>query len=396
MNTKPQYTAIPPEEAIPLWNQLASINPTNLTHAHNPSLFTFYTQYLKLSAYYFILYAHGQPIALLPLTSQRPKANRQPPTANSQQPTANSQQPTANSQQPTANSQQPTANSQQLFSLPHLSYGGIHWLSKPSFNVSEIYCTILEQIKKSTLAPGFYQVHLNKPLRTRPSLAKLNFRSLHQELPYTVSNKSTYWLKLHKTESEQLAQFTSNLRRKIRAASRKEVTVILGREELLSEFIPIYQRNMHRLGSPALAKAFFKHMIQACKKEEATIAIAYFEGKPIGGGLWLSYAGFCENSVFATLAKHNHLYTSYALHWAMIQHAQGRGDHTYSFGRSTTNSTVAHYKTQWPVQILPLYHNSTHPIKKNHHTRNLLTLIWKYLPPFLVNTLGPHIAKRIY
>jgi len=198
------------------------------------------------------------------------------------------------------------------------------------------------------------------------------------------------------SEQEQLAQFTPNLRRKIRAASRKGVRVKLGREELLNHLIPIYQKNMHRLGSPALGKQFFAHMIKACKKEEATIAIAYFEGKPIGGGLWLSYAGFCENSIFATLAKHNHLYTTYALHWAMIQHAQGRGDHTYSFGRSTTNSTVANYKTQWPVQIHPLFHNSTHPIKNTHRTRNLLTTIWKHLPPFLVNILGPHIAKRIF
>jgi len=360
VNKKSILNPIPPEEAIPLWNQLANTNPTNLTHAHNPSLFTFYSQYLHDHIFYLFLYAQNQVIGLLPLTH----------------------------------------HNKQLFSMPHLSYGGIHWLNEPHPDDESTLNKVSLILNQTTPPAGFYRLNLEDTHQINQHLPtitpQIQLRSTIPVLKHAQQNKAVYWMSLKSDPQQQMATFAPNLRRKIKSSLRKGIEVTHGGIELLNDFMPLYRKNLHRLGSPALGKDFFQHLLQTCPPEEATIAIAYHHGQPIGGGLWLSYHGFCENTHFATLPQHNHLYTTYALHWTLIKHAISNHHHTYSFGRSTTDSTVAHYKTQWPVQILPLYHNSTHPIKNTLASLAWLTKIWKHLPALIVNTIGPSIAKRIY
>ena len=361
MNKKNIFCPIPIEEAIPFWNHLASTNSVNPTHAHNPSLFTFYSKYLHDRVFYLFLYAQDQVVGLMPLAY----------------------------------------HNKQLFSMPHLSYGGICWLNESHPDDESVLHKVSLLLDQTASPAGFYRVHLEEAhLITENSQAEIfpqiQVRSTMPVLKHTEQKKAVYWMTVENDPRQQMEAFSSNLRRKIKASGRKGVEVTLGGVELLKDFMPIYRQNLHRLGSPALGFDFFQHLFQACKKEEAILVIAYHQGQPIGGGLWLSYSGFCENTHFATLPKHNHLYTSYALHWAMIQHAQGRGEHTYSFGRSTIGSTVEKFKTQWPVEVHPLYYNSTYPIVNRITSKTWLSKIWKHLPSFLVNAIGPSIAKRIY
>jgi hypothetical protein len=317
-------------------------------------------------------------------------------TANSQQLKANSQQPKAKSQPPTANSQKLKANSQKLFSLPHLSYGGIHSLSQVQYNKEEIIVSLANWVTTNNIPSGFYKLDITGVDLKTATIPTIQLRSLTKQLSHFEQNKSTFWMDVQESEESQLSHFSSNLRRKIRASARKGVSVTIGGSELTKQFIKVYQQNLHRLGSPALDKSFMDNMLVYCNNHEARIAIAWYKDKPIGGGLWLSYNGFYENQFFATLPSFNNLYTTYALHWKMIQQAIHDNGGIYSFGRSTTNSTVAHFKTQWPVSVKPIYYCSTTSPKTNIRNLHFLTHIWKHLPAFLVNTLGPPIAKRIF
>jgi len=361
VNTPSTLQPIPTAEAIQSWNQLIHDHALHPTHAHNPSLFTFYTQYLHDRIFYLFLYAQNQVVGLLPIAY----------------------------------------HNKQLFSMPHLSYGGICWLNESHPDDEPMLNKVSLLLVQTASPAGFYrfdleEAHLISGQSQPVTLPQIQIRSTIPVLKHTQHNKAVYWMTLKSDPQQQMATFSSNLRRKIKSSLRKGVEVKHGGIELLNDFMPLYRQNLHRLGSPALGKDFFQHLLQACTPEEATLAIAYHHGQPIGGGLWLSYHGFCENTHFATHPKHNHLYTTYALHWTIIQHTIQKQNHTYSFGRSTPGSTVETYKFQWPVQTHPLYHNSTHPIKNTltHHT--WLTKLWKHLPTTLVNTLSPPIAKRIY
>lgn len=343
------------EKASLQWNALVGQHKPVLTHAHNPSLYNFYKQYLRAETWYLLLSVRNTIIGLLPVT--RTKTN--------------------------------------YFSLPHLSYGGIVWLQpNPAFG-HQTTPQLINWLKTEKPASGFYEIDLEKLPPADHSHPRITWRSTEPINPHDTPPKAVYWMPLNQDKPIQ-DTFSSPLRRKIRSAERKGITVKTGRHDLLPEFMALYQANNHQLGSPALGIKFFSTLLSVCTHQQATITIAYHQHKPIGAGFWLSYAGFCENTHFATLRQHNHLYTTYALHWTMIQHAQNNGNHTYSFGRSTPHSTVEKYKLQWPVTTHPLYYHTTHPTHTTLTTHTWLTKLWKHLPTTLVNTLSPPIAKRIY
>jgi len=362
LNATKAYNPIPTQQAIPIWNDLAGRNSAHLTHAHNPCLFSFYINFLQINVWYCILFSGGQAIGLLPLTGTK----------------------------------------KYFYSMPHLSYGGIMWLCDPPEDEGSVFRHVIQWIQSDQPTSGFYEIYLdkltkkvdNQDMETYP---KLILRTLAPQLEHFHTGKSIYWMKLMPSLSEQDKLYKANLRRKIRAAGRKSVEVIVGGQALLHDFFGVYRNNLHRLGSPPLPIDFFRQILNACPTNEAMIAVAYYQGKPIGGGFWMAYKGFVENTHFATLAKYNSLYTAYALHGKMVEQAINQGAHTYSFGRSSSGSSVEKFKTQWPVEVIPLYLNSTHPI---HHQepgiRNLLSNIWKRLPSLITNWVGPVIAKRIY
>jgi hypothetical protein len=310
---------------------------------------------LKLRAWYFIIYKDAQPVGLLPLVGSNKK----------------------------------------IYSLPHLSYGGVHPNGETIVD-EVVYYELCLWIAKSDPIAGFYKLELPEKGKIPDCRIPLFVRSTTPLFNKIHPPKSTYWLNLSAQTDQQMHLFNPNLRRKIRSSARKGVVVSIGGVELLESFMLVYQQNLHHLGSPSLGKSFLHAMISFLKAEDSRIAIARLGNKIIGGGIWFLYQGFCENNTFATLRSHNAYYTSYALHWSMIQYAINNKFKIYSFGRSSTNSSVEHYKKQWPVNTIPIFYNHTHPSKSISSHRNFFSKIWKHLPPFLVNTLGPPIAKRIF
>jgi hypothetical protein len=152
---------------------------------------------------------------------------------------------------------------------------------------------------------------------------------------------------------------------------------------------------MHKLGSPALGKNFFRAFMKI-PGANASIFIAWYYNQPVGAAFCLEYSGFLENVWFSTLSKYNNLYVAYLLHWKMIENAIQQKQSVYSFGRSTTGSGVHEFKKQWQADEKPLYFSKNIEDKFNLKGQKWLTKIWKVIPAAAVNQLGPFVAKRIY
>ena len=75
--------------AIERWNKLALNSSDDLTIAHNPALFHFFSGYLNAPTFYIFLVQNDKDVGLFPLVKMGNK----------------------------------------MVSLPHLSYGGVLWLS---------------------------------------------------------------------------------------------------------------------------------------------------------------------------------------------------------------------------------------------------------------------------
>ena len=349
-------TKISPSDAVDLWNDFALSFPSTVPYSFNPSLFFFFQQHFNWKPYYFILQDNGTTIGLLPVVN----------------------------------------TGKAWVSLPHFSYGGI--LTNRNIPKAELIDNLLRLVKENHLPSGFYKVNYEEVVKIPVSGVDTYFiRSFgdQRDDAFKSSEKATYVLKVKEQET-LFESLGSNLRRKIRKASEKGFEFRTGKTALLDDFYSVYTRNIRLLHSLNYDKRFFKDLLDAWDFGAMDLFVVYQKGKPVASALTASYGSFYENLYFATLPEVRKDYISDWLHWQMITHFLSSGRDkaiTYSFGRSTVNSSVHRYKKHWPVEVIPLYVYSNLDTKASnpvYHT------ILKLLPGSLVRMLSPHLIKHIY
>ena len=263
-----------------------------------------------------------------------------------------------------------------LISIPHFSYGCV-------------FCKDVQEINNNELIQQF------KPVLNDHSIKEYELRSFSKLTENTYSDKILSYIRL-KDHNKIFTGFKSNVRRKIRKTVKNGLTIKQGKTELLNDFYTVLCKNSHRLGAPVLPVSFFKNLLTDYEYGDSLVFVTYLNEKPIGSAFLLSYNGYFENTWFATLKKHNHLYTSYLLHWSMIKYACNNGGEIYSFGRSTKDSGVHNYKKQWGTSDKQLYWNYSHQKRFNIRKQRWIKEIWKLIPLPIVRIVGPYFAKRIY
>ena len=256
-------------------------------------------------------------------------------------------------------------------SLQHISYGGV------SGDVD-----INELLTINGLSGGRWQVRGPQPFSS-----------------YYRNDKVSSYLMLAPEVKRQMKILSSGVRRKIHKAQRSAIHVSRGGEELLENFYSVYTRNMHRLGAPALSKDFIRSILRNYHdgyEHTARLFVAWSDRKPIGAALLLGADRSYENLLFGSLRKYNRYYTTYLLHWEMIQYAIKQQGTVYSFGRSTKNSGVHRYKQQWGTKELPIFQSYSHPAKNSIKDLKFLASLWRLLPYPVAKAIGPWFAWRIY
>ncbi len=194
-------------------------------------------------------------------------------------------------------------------------------------------------------------------------------------------------------ENAPMDSLSSNIRRKIRKAKSSGVTIKQGGKELIGDFYKVYSQRMYDLGSPAFGKGYLKRLVW---QNGSVIFVAYFEGKPIGGAtLGKRDDKSWENGLFSTITEYNHLYTSYALHNAMMVYAKEQGATLYWLGRSTRASNVHKYKSHFKPKETDLFWSYSVPTK-NIRNKTFLRRLWRLLPFPIAKILGAIISPRIY
>lgn len=188
--------------------------------------------------------------------------------------------------------------------------------------------------------------------------------------------------------------YTSDIRRKIRKAKLNGVIIKQGVDKnLINDFYKVYTKRMHQKGVPTIYK---RQIIRKIKLNSTILFVAYKDKKPIGSGsLDKITDSYFENNLFATLSSENKNYTSYLLHYSMINFSKEKNAKTYSFGRCTKDSSVYNFKKHFKAKEIPLYWSSSHKttsIRKH----KWLFFLWKCLPYRLTILLGGLIHKRIY
>ncbi len=327
--------------AIEFEAAISQIEPANtLTHCNNPELANILNQSFNFQAHYFKLSFKSQIAALFWIHKV---GNKQ-------------------------------------ISLPHFSYHSISINKELQAESSKIFTRISDLLIGSEI------------------------RAFEPYSPYYTNHKVSSWLPLEDNIDGVWNNFSSNLRRKIRKSIKNKLNIqsynnncpVEEQEQALLTFHSIYRKRLKQMGSPHLGLSFFRLLLSSFNDGNSTIFVVRLGEEPIGVAFNLSYRGFTENGWFATLPQYNHLYPSYLLHWKGIESAVSQKQKIYSFGRSTVFSSGHHYKKQWGGKDIRLFWSFDQPAKSNILYLPKLKFLWKITPKLITNTLGPHIASRLY
>jgi hypothetical protein len=254
-------------------------------------------------------------------------------------------------------------------SMPHFSYGGPLLGSSTKINLN----------LNSVLTNGKFEV-----------------RSFNRWTEHVQENKATFIIELRASEEEQLREFKSAFRTKIRKSAQHSFKVVRGGNDLLDDFYQVYSKKMLSKGSPPLGKIFFQNLLSDYKHGEAAITAIYDDVKIIAAGFTLSYMNFNELCWASTNPDYDRYRVNTFLYWNIIMDSI-KSEHLYfSMGRSTINSSNHNYKKQWAPMELPLYFNYSEPVGKSLKQYGFLSKIWKLQPLETSIYFGNVISKYVY
>jgi serine/alanine adding enzyme len=218
---------------------------------------------------------------------------------------------------------------------------------------------------------------------------------------YERTDKATLLLDLPQEADALWQSFGSKLRAQIRRPQREATDVAVGGLERLDEFHAVLSRNMRDLGTPFHSKRFFAALI-ALLDDRARLVIVTFEGRPAAAGFLIHHGGRVEVPWASSLRELNHLGVNMLLYWELLKQSVAWRARAFDFGRSTLDSGPYRFKQQWGAEPAPLHYqywtrSGERPqILAPVDSRFSLAIeIWKHLPVFAAQLMGPRIVRYL-
>lgn len=193
----------------------------------------------------------------------------------------------------------------------------------------------------------------------------------------------------------------SRVRTKVRAATKRGLSVLWGGQEHLDMFYELYLDTMHRLGSPPHRRSFFRETLDTFA-EQASILLVADGDRPAAAAIvvqdqdWIGFPWAASSSQMRAKHPNNLLY------WSLIEKACHEGFDSLDMGRSPVGSGTLHFKKQWGGVVRPLWYyfssaggeprvslDASDPFMK------LASGLWRRLPVSLANRFGPSVARLL-
>lgn len=225
-------------------------------------------------------------------------------------------------------------------------------------------------------------------------------KKLEYDLPFT-EHKVSMTVDLSEDPTILWNKFTSKHRTNIRRAYKNELHVKSGGIELLETFYKIIAISWKIHGTPFYKKSYFEEIIDKFR-DKIRIFICYKSDKPIAAAFNGYYKNTVEGMWAGALPIARKLQYSYVLYWEMIKHACEAGYHHFHLGRSSIESGGENFKKKWNAYQTQLYWYYFLNNAKNLPELNvenpkyrLAMNLWKNMPTFATDFIGPFISKYI-
>lgn len=218
----------------------------------------------------------------------------------------------------------------------------------------------------------------------------------------TKTFKQTFHLPLAASPETVWASFSQETRTKIRKALAAGCRISVGGREYLDDFYFVFCRRMRDLGSPVYAKKFFAKVLEIFSERALIVRIESAADDPVAAGIVIFDGRRAEIPWSAAVQEGFDAYAAYAMFWRGILESIRRGCALFDFGTSNEGSGTAEFKMRWgaePVRLGWQYYMPDGASLPDLSPRNpkfsFLISVWKRMPLWLANRLGPELLRGI-
>lgn len=203
-------------------------------------------------------------------------------------------------------------------------------------------------------------------------------------------------------DEAELKAIPRKQRAEVRKALGSDLTVEIGRGPTdRAAHYAIYAESVRNLGTPVFSRRLFAAVLDRFGND-ADILTVRQAGKPVASVLSLYHNGTVMPYWGGGTLEARSLRANELMYFALMRHARERGCTRFDFGRSKVGTGPAAYKKNWGFEPQPLAyavrtadgaeHRDVNPLSPKYRAQIAL---WKKLPLWLANRLGPPLARGL-
>jgi len=268
-----------------------------------------------------------------------------------------------------------------LVGLPFAVYGGVAAISEAA--------VVMLEIEAQALAKRLQVEHLE--LR--------NVDRRHDDWP-TQDLYVTFRKAIQPEEDANMLAIPRKQRAMVRKGIKNGLTSTI--DTTVDTFFALYADNVHRHGTPAMPKAYFRALQRAFGADCEVMTVNAADGRPLSSVLSFYfrdevlpyYAG--DDTSARDLAANDFKY------WELMRRACTRGLKVFDYGRSKQGTGSFAFKKNWGFEPRPLHYQyclyRRDAIPQNNPSNakyKLLIAAWRRMPIGLANWLGPFIVRNL-
>lgn len=207
---------------------------------------------------------------------------------------------------------------------------------------------------------------------------------------------------LAKEDEAELLAIPRKQRADVRKSLDADLEIAIGSTARdLAMHYAVFSESVRNLGTPVFPAKLFRE-VAAELGEHADIVTVLKNGKPHASVFSLYLNGTVYPFWGGGTREARALKANDRLYYELMRHARRRGCTRYDFGRSKAGTGVAAFKKNWGFEGVPLRYakrvapgetpREMNPMSPKYR---LQVAVWKKLPLWLANAMGPVIAKGL-
>jgi len=207
---------------------------------------------------------------------------------------------------------------------------------------------------------------------------------------------------LAKDDEAELLAIPRKQRADVRKSLDADLDIAIGSmPQDLAMHYAVFSESVRNLGTPVFPARLFRE-VAAELGEHADVVTVSKDGKPRASVFSLYLNGTVYPFWGGGTREARALKANDRLYYELMRHARGRGCTRYDFGRSKAGTGVAAFKKNWGFEGVPLRYAKRVAAGETPREMNpmspkyrLQVAVWKKLPLWLANAMGPVIAKGL-